>query len=205
MDSPRGAHMPAPIIESQLATMKSSVDEQKASFEQLVGPHLRRLYRLAFRLTRNAADAEDLLQEVLVALYRRRDELTSIADLNSWLGRVLYNRFVDHRRRDRTRRLQVINVSASGEIAGQTLENIPSETHDTESEAARDLDIRRVQRELEKLSEEHRNILLLHCAEGYSLEEIQGITGIPMGTLKSRLHRARARLKELLGEGTFSA
>lgn len=179
------------------------MDEPQLSFEQLIRPHLRRLYRLALRLTSSAADAEDVLQDVLIALYRRRDELTRIADLRPWLGRVLYNRFVDHRRRHRRQHLQVVDAHAGADAAGQPLESIPADTCDVEGEAGRALDIRRVQQALEQLSEEHRNVLMLHCAEGYSLEEIQGITGIPVGTLKSRLHRARARLRQLLGEGTI--
>lgn len=197
--------MPAPITDSQLASMKSSVDESQRSFENLVGPHLRRLYRLAFRLTGSVADAEDILQDVLIALYRRRDELTSIADLRPWLGRVLYNRFVDHQRRSKARRVRSVDPSATGDTTQQALDNIPSETHDTEAAAGRDLDIRRVQLALDKLSAEHRCVLLLHWAEGYSLEEIQAITDVPLGTIKSRLNRARARLRELLGEGTSGA
>lgn len=181
--------------ECHVAPMSSSAQEQQRAFEQLIRPHVRHLYRLAFRLTGNTADAEDVLQDVLIALYQRRDELTSIADLRPWLGRVLYNRFVDSRRRNRSRRLHVVD----------TIENLPPSETDTEGEAHSQLDIRRVQHALQQMSDEHRHLLLLHCAEGYSLEEIQGITDTPIGTLKSRLHRARARLRQLLGgEGTSS-
>ena len=70
--------------------------------------------------------------------------------------------------------------------------------------AAAGVDIRRLRTALDRLSMQHREILLLHDAEEYKLIEIQQLTGIPVGTLKSRLHRARARLRELLGEeGTF--
>jgi len=70
--------------------------------------------------------------------------------------------------------------------------------------AETEFSIMQVQRALASLSMEHRTALLMHDAEGYKLEEIQSITGIPIGTLKSRLHRARARLRELLDvDGTF--
>ena len=65
-------------------------------------------------------------------------------------------------------------------------------------------DIKRLDRALNELSEEHRIVVLLHDSEGYKFKEIQEITGDPVGTLKSRLHRARARLRELLSAaGTF--
>lgn len=164
--------------------------EEPQSFAELIGPHLPQLYRLAYRLTRTVADAEDLLQDVLVTLYERRGELGGIDSLGVWASRVLYNRFVDQARRYARRRIESLTERADLEPAAA-----PDATADDV------LDIKRVQTAIEQLSREHREVLLLHDAEGYKLMEIQQITGIPVGTLKSRLHRARARLRVLLGEG----
>ena len=81
------------------------------SFEELLAPHLRKLYRLAYRFTGQVADAEDLLQDVLVKLYERRDELSSIEDLGPWSSRVLYNRFVDKQRQYARRRFETLPAS----------------------------------------------------------------------------------------------
>jgi RNA polymerase sigma-70 factor (ECF subfamily) len=170
------------------------VTEEPKSFAELIGPHLTQLYRLAYRLTGTVADAEDLLQDVLVKLYERRSELGSIDSLGVWAGRVLHNRFVDQARRYARRRMESLAERAELEPA----------TAADATPAAAGLDIRRVRTAIDQLSAEHREVLLLHDAEGYKLIEIQQITGSPVGTLKSRLHRARARLRELLGdEGTF--
>ena len=166
------------------------------AFDRLLGPQLPRLYRLAYRLTGTVADAEDLLQDVLIKLYGRRQELTSIEDLSPWLSRVLYNQFVDDRRRFARRRLAVVNDS-SPEGAAQ-LDALPAGNLDPADEAALAFDITQLHVALQQLSDEHREVVLLHDAEGYTLEEVHRITGVAVGTLKSRLHRARARLRELI-------
>ena len=170
------------------------MSEEPKSFAELIGPHLPQLYRLAYRFTGSVADAEDLLQDVLVKLYERRGELGSIDSLGVWAGRVLHNRFVDQARKYARRRMESLSERADLEPA----------TEVDETPAASEFDISRVRSAIDRLSVEHREVLLLHDAEELKLLEIQQITGVPVGTLKSRLHRARARLRELLGrDGTF--
>lgn len=174
---------------------------ERAAFEAHLKPHLDRLYRLAYRLTGRASDAEDLLQDVLIKLYTRRDELSSIEDPGPWLARVLYNRFIDDRRRYQARGLRLVTTNAEGDSA---LDQVAAETPGPQGEALRELDITRVRAALEQLSLEHRTVLLMHDGEGYQINQIQQVTGIPAGTVKSRLHRARARLREILdADGTF--
>lgn len=175
-----------------------ATSEQADGFAGLLRPHLDRLYRLAFRLTGTRADAQDLVQEVLVRLYERRDELTSISDLGPWLSRVLYNRFVDDARKHARKRLTAIDPDNLGPA------DCDCERQQPDAMAESEFSITQVRAGLAALSLEHRSVLLMHDAEGYKLEEIQSITGIPIGTLKSRLHRARARLRGLLeADGTF--
>ena len=178
-------------------------NDEHAVFENLIRPHLDRLYRLAFRLTGEVAEAEDLVQEVLIKSYQRRDELTSIEALAPWLGRVLYNQFIDNTRRYARKRLKAVSLDQQGaeERSGQAL---PSAEPGPREAAERAFDISMLTAALAQLSLEHRAVLLMHDSEGYKLQEIQIITGVPVGTLKSRLHRARARLRGLLSaDGTF--
>ncbi len=178
-----------------------STAEQSLAFERLVRPHFDRLYRLAWRLTGAKAEAEDLFQELLVKAYGKLDDLVDIEEPGSWLCRVMYNLFIDERRRFARQRLHTVD---EGHLAGDGLEGLPS----AESPV---LDNERLERinELDKalarLSDEHRVVVLLHDTEGYKLSEIEELTGIPIGTVKSRLHRARARLREILvANGTIS-
>lgn len=176
-----------------------SQDPTVGEFETLIRPHLDRLYRLAYRLTLTVADAQDLVQDVLLKLYPRRDELSSINDLSPWLSRVLYNQFVQQTRRYRSQRMRVVI-----EGDGDPMDSLAGPGEDPAEGAVRAFNITEVRAALAQLSEAHRTVLLMHDSEGYKLQEIQIITGTPVGTLKSRLHRARTRLRELLTtDGTF--
>jgi len=112
----------------------------------------------------------------------------------------MYNLFVDERRRFARRRMHTIE---EGQLTGDGLEGMPG-TEDPVRENERWDKIRELDKALSQLSDEHRLIVLLHDTEGYKLSEIQELLGIPVGTVKSRLHRARARLREILTHsGTF--
>ena len=169
-----------------------------ASFEQLIRPHLDRLYRLAFRLTGTVNDAEDLVQDVLVKLFARGSELEQIERLSPWLARVTYNQFVDNRRRYGGAYLQLVSTDTASSAEYQAPPVLESELPGPEQAFDIDSEMTRVQVAIDQLSESHRVAVMLHDVEGYSLQEIESMTETPIGTLKSRLHRARARLKELL-------
>jgi RNA polymerase sigma-70 factor, ECF subfamily len=190
---------PEPIPIDLRAPLDSSSSVTPQAFEELVGPHLDKLYRLAYRLTGTVADAEDLLQDVLVRAYERRAELTAIDVPATWLARVLHNRFVDDTRRRARGKLVVVGSTEDAVTMRGSQPDVVASAPDP-------LDIRRLASALDRLGVEHRTVLLMHDAEGYKLQEIETITGIPLGTLKSRLHRGRARLRALLeADGTFSA
>lgn len=183
--------------------MDSYERNQTELFERLLEPHLQILYRFAFRLTHSRPEAEDLFQDVLAKVFARLEELIDVDDPRPWLCRVLYNQFVDNRRRYARQRLVTVE---EGQLPGGTVDALPGDPEPgPEGSAERRDNIRRLEAALAMLSDEHRSVVLLHDAEGYKLEEIQNITGDPVGTIKSRLHRARRRLREILGaDGTFS-
>ena len=178
-----------------------STSDHNSAFEKLVRPHFDRLYRLAWRLTGQKAEAEDLFQELLIKAYGKLDDLVQIDEPGSWLSRVMYNLFIDERRRFARRRMHTVE---EGEMAGDGLAGLPG-PDSPEFDQQRYERIQWLDAALSKLSDDHRVIVLLHDTEGYKLKEIQELIGIPVGTVKSRLHRARARLREILTEdGTFS-
>lgn len=176
---------------------------RRASFDALLRPHLDRLYRLSFRLAGRKHEAEDLFQDVLVKVYPRLDELVDVDEPGPWLCRIMYNHFIDNRRRFARQRLVAVAESQLPE--GRGIEQMPG-GQDPALDAQRRDNIMRVERALAGLSDEHRLVVLLHDCEGYKLAEIQHVTGTAIGTLKSRLHRARARLREILdADGTGTA
>lgn len=159
------------------------------------------MYRLAWRLTGAKDQAEDLFQELLIKAYGKLDDLVEIDEPGSWLCRVMYNMFIDEKRRYARRRMRTVE---EGEMSGDGLAGLAGadnlELDHEQFERMKALD-----NALQQLSEEHRLVVLLHDTEGYKLSEIQELTGTPVGTAKSRLHRARARLREILEkDGTFS-
>jgi len=170
-------------------------------FDQLVRPHFDRLYRLAYRLTGSKPDAEDLFQELLIKAFGKLEDLGSIEEPGSWLARVMYNLFVDQHRRFSRQRMYVVE---EGQLARDGVAGLPGD-QDPVADNERMQQLDRLDAALQQLSVEHRIIVLLHDTEGYKIKEIQELTGTPEGTIKSRLHRARARLREILSaDGTFS-
>ncbi len=178
-----------------------SATDNNLAFERLVRPHFDRLYRLAWRLAGSKAEAEDLFQELLIKAYGKIDDLATIDQPGPWLCRVMYNLFIDEKRRFARRRMHMVE---EGQLGEQGIEGFAG----SDDPVAENQQIERVERldaALGQLSDDHRIVVLLHDTEGYKLNEIQELTGTPVGTIKSRLHRARARLREILSQdGTIS-
>ena len=168
-----------------------------AEFERLMREHVAPLYRAAYRWTGAVDRAEDLVQQLLVRLYPRLAELRELDRLRPWALRVMYRIFVDGIRRERASPVQFGSETAAEEATGEDepwLDPGPGPAELAEQELTQE----RLLRAWEQLGEDHRVVLSLHDIEDYSLPELSQIMDIPLGTLKSRLHRARARLRELL-------
>lgn len=179
----------------------------QTDFERLVRPHLDHLYKLAYRFTGAADRAEDLIQDLLVRLYPRCDELAQIEQPRPWLVRVMYRLFVDQVRRNaRTPYIALADSDlAAGDEAGDPYAEIADESPGPETEFDLGLDRERLLRAWEELSPEHKALLALFEIEGYTLDELETLLNVTRGTLKSRLHRARARLAQLLAVEPLAA
>lgn len=160
-------------------------------FESLVAPHLQTLYRVAYRLVRNAPDAQDLVQDTCVAAYANLPSLAAAESPLRWLLRVQHNRFIDqHRRRRRS------PVAATSEA---DLDAIASELPDPEQLIQQFQSEQLLEQAFLRLEDMARTLLALR-AEGYELLEIESITGVDRTVLSTRLHRARMRLAQLVTE-----
>ncbi len=168
---------------------------QEPSFEELVAPHMERLYRLAYRYVGNQADAEDLIQDLLIKLVPRVDELRKVEQPFPWLVKVLYRLHIDRFRRSRRNPVE----GGHDDHIDRTAESESGEMSPARIGLIRDL-----QAALDQLTEEQRALIIMHDMESYTLTELEKILDIPVGTLKSRLHRSRAKLRKLLKEGTVS-
>jgi len=162
-------------------------------FSTLVEPHLDALYRSAYRLTRNRADAEDLVQEACMRACARLTELREAGPVKAWLLRVLHNLFIDGTRRARLSPIE----ETRGTLALAAEAICPSPTPEESLDSAQR--VAQLERAWLRLDRSHRVLLALR-AEGYTLAEISGITTIAMDALTMRLYRARQSLTRCLHE-----
>lgn len=184
-------------------------DSSAADFDSLLRGHVRPLYRYAYRWTGDVDQAEDLVQETLTRLYPELPRLREIEQLRPWIARVMYRIFVDWLRR--ANRSPVVYAGRSGST-GEFPENddqdedgqASDETWNPETLTEQAFERERIEAAWAHLHKQHRVVLSLHEIEGYSLEEVAHIIEVPLGTAKSRLNRARNRLRALLTEGTNS-
>ena len=166
------------------------------SWEQIVSEHSERVYRLAYRLTGNAHDAEDLTQEVFVRVFRSLHTYTP-GTFEGWLHRITTNLFLDGARRKSRIRFDALPDDADNRLPSPVATPDAAylnQTFDADVEAA-----------LASLSPEFRAAVVLCDVEGLSYEEIADVLGLKMGTVRSRIHRGRAMLRSALAHRAPSA
>jgi RNA polymerase sigma-70 factor (ECF subfamily) len=166
-------------------------------FERMLYPHLERLYRLAYRFTGSRDDAEDLVQDLLIKLASQEERLMHVEALAPWLARALYHLYVDEVRRRRRNPTSLAGITNDTDA----LETLVDEVSESPEQAAeRQLTQRRLIVALAQLSVEQRALIAWHDMEGYPLDDLAAALAVPVGTLKSRLHRTRAQLRRILME-----
>ena len=175
----------------------SRATDSQNRFEDLVGPHIDHLYRLAYRFTGSREDAEDLVQDLLVKLYPKQNEMSAIEKLRPWLARVLYRLFIDRTRQAGRSVLSVVEENESPEDYADARSG-------TEALVEGMLTQERLLESFQHLNEDQRALLALHDIEGYTLAELTEMLDTPVGTLKSRLNRARKKLKDHLSREPFA-
>jgi RNA polymerase sigma-70 factor, ECF subfamily len=152
--------------------------------EALVG-EIANLRRFALRLTRNANDAEDLVQGTLLRALEKKDYFETDTNLFSWASKIMFNLFASQYRRKKRFETQYDPVPYIEQVSVG-----PSQ----ETSA----DLSRVRDSMKLLSKEHREMLILICIRGLRYEEVSEMLQIPVGTVRSRLSRARKQLQDLL-------
>jgi RNA polymerase sigma-70 factor (ECF subfamily) len=169
------------------------VDQKRASFEQEALVHLDTLYRVALRLSGNPADADDLVQETMLKAYRSWDQYQKGTNAKGWLLTILRNSFINEYRR-RSRHPETVDVDTIEPFAvfGDVQDEDPQGTF-----FDRIVDDE-VLRAIDQLPEVFRETLVLSDVEGLNYQEIAKMLDVPVGTVKSRLFRARQALQAKL-------
>ena len=182
----RGVVEPAP---ADLEVLPDAAPWTPPSWDEVVRDHSARVYRLAYRLTGNVPDAEDLTQEVFVRVFRSLSSYTP-GTFEGWLHRITTNLFLDMARRRQRIRFEGLGDDAAGRLSGD--EPTPAQAFDD-----RHLD-GDVQQALAALAPEYRAAVVLCDIEGLSYEEVASTLGVKLGTVRSRIHRGRAQLRVAL-------
>lgn len=168
--------------------------DDESSFEELVMPQVNNLYRLAYHYCGQQADAEDLVQELLLKLIHRVDEMQRVEKMRPWLAKAMYHLFIDRLRQQQRRPLETMQPDQ--------LETL-RESGDSGQSSEKLVLVNNIEQALKQLNHEQRLLVVMHDIENYPLSELVTILDAPIGTLKSRLHRARAKLRGILtADGT---
>lgn len=171
-------------MQQREAWLRAARAGDRQAFERLLTPYLPRLYRLAYHLTRDPVDAEDILQDSVIKAFRSFSGFRQEADIYTWLARIVRNTVLDDFKRAVRRH----------EEAHEVVPERPE--HVTEPRAERDELSALVRALVDQLSDKLREPLVLYDLEGYSYEEVAAILELNLGTVKSRLNRARLALRE---------
>ncbi|HIE50351.1 MAG TPA: sigma-70 family RNA polymerase sigma factor [Armatimonadetes bacterium] len=178
-------------------TSQPSADEV-ALFEELVRQYEQQMYRVAYRLTGNHEDAQDLIQDALYEAFRNFDRFEPGTRFDRWLYRIMTNRHIDRvRKQSKVTVLSLDQPQESDDGREQSWE-LPDEEEDPAEKVIREVLDERIQEALDELPEEYRLAVILADLEDLTYEEVSQVLGCPIGTVRSRLHRGRNLLREKL-------
>lgn len=163
---------------------------ERCAFEDLVDQFETRIYRLAIRYSDSVQDAEDLTQEIFLGIFRNIGGFRGASSLSTWIYRVAVNHCLEFRRK---KRLDCVPYEEELGLAATSRREDPEQ-------AATMIELSdEVEKALEKLSPAHRDVILLHELQGLTYGECAEILEVPIGTVKSRLSNAFARMRQSMG------
>ena len=178
-------------------TMKSSPkSERHKEFEREAIPHMDLLYNYALRMTNNAQDADDLVQETYLKAYRFWDSYEQGTNIKAWLFRILKNSYINRYRKE-TKEPDTVDYDEVKDFYS-TVRDASTEPNDLQRTLFGNLLDDDVTKAIASLPDDFRTVVILCDIEGLSYEEIAEFVDCPLGTVRSRLHRGRKLLREQL-------
>ncbi|WP_245683887.1 sigma-70 family RNA polymerase sigma factor [Rhodohalobacter halophilus] len=182
--------------EEGMASLSKEEIRKQEDFNEEIIPHLDALYNFGLRLTSDPNDAEDLVQDTIVKAYRFFDSYEKGTNAKAWLFRILKNSYINNYRK-KSKKPQEVDYD---EVASfyESIRAERTETSDMEDKMFRELIDDDISNALDEIPEDFRTVVLLCDVEDFTYEEIANMLDVPIGTIRSRLHRGRNLLKAQL-------
>jgi len=186
-------------MDQEKELVKRAQDGDVAAFEALIADYQKRIFSIAYRMIPNPDDAADLTQEVIVKIFKNLDKFQGSSKFSTWVYRIATNTCLDELKK--TRRYTTYSLdkeieTEEGSLMGELPDNSPTPEQAAERKAVQTA----VRIAIGRLGEEHKKVIVLRDLQGLSYEEIAEIIGCSVGTVKSRISRARENLKKILSQ-----
>lgn len=186
-------------MDNEAELVKRAQNGDVAAFEVLIEDYQKRIFSIAYRMIQHQEDAADLTQEVIVKIFKNLDKFKGDSKFSTWVYRIATNTCLDEIKKARRRTVYSLDKeieTEDGSIAAELPDTAP-----TPEEAAEKNDIKKALYDaIQRLGKEHQTVIVLRDLQGLSYEEIAQILHCSVGTVKSRISRAREKLKKLLSE-----
>jgi RNA polymerase sigma-70 factor, ECF subfamily len=198
-----GVTWPEPVVgqsDRALPETRTPGAELTARFEHDAIPLRAPLYRRALRMTHNRADAEDLLQDTMMSAYAGFQSFRQGSNLNAWLHRILTNTYIDSYRKKQRQPVMYLTEEITDQLLAANAEHASTALRSAEDEALGALPDTEIKAAMQALPEDFRVVVYYADVEDLKYSQIAEIMHIPKGTVMSRLHRGRRKLRTLLGD-----